>query len=325
MAVPATKDPTGPVADRWVSKPIKLYFRLGDLYLWVVTFHGKQLSVHSSKLPSDLSPSSSLLGEFFSGLEVRSILAHPIERKVSRLLLLPHTIRYAPEQYRRYFVDLRGLFDDYLRKFSSKSRSTLARKIRRFAEFSGEEIEWREFRRVEEVEEFHCLAREVSKKTWQERIPLGGFPDTDEFRRELFDLASHGRMRGYILFHLGKPISYAYCLAQDDALLYGRLGYDPEFKRWSPGTVLLYLILQRLFAEGNFRLFDFGGQENWYKDFFSTRVTLCADVYYLPRTWRNYVILALHSAFVSLNRAAGKILDVFGIKARVKRVFRRRA
>jgi CelD/BcsL family acetyltransferase involved in cellulose biosynthesis len=49
------------------------------------------------------------------------------------------------------------------------------------------------------------------------------------------------------------------------------LGHDPAFGQFSPGTVLLFLILERLFAERRFRVFDFGGMAAEYKVFFCDR------------------------------------------------------
>ena len=47
-----------------------------------------------------------------------------------------NAIRYVSHRGRRYFVDLlSGGFEDYFAKFSAKTRNTLKRKLRHFAEF----------------------------------------------------------------------------------------------------------------------------------------------------------------------------------------------
>jgi CelD/BcsL family acetyltransferase involved in cellulose biosynthesis len=93
-----------------------------------------------------------------------------------------------------------------------------------------------------------------------------------------------------------RPISYLFCSAQAEVLLYRHFGYDPEFGRWSPGTVPQYLALERLFAEGRFRLFDFTAGAH--KQFFSTGSTRCADLYFFRRTPRNLLLLGLHAGAV---------------------------
>ena len=66
-----------------------------------------------------------------------------------------------------------------------------------------------------------------------------------------------------------------------DIIVYKHIGYDEKFAQSSPGTVLLYLMLQRLLNEGEFRLLDFDGTEYYpYKEFFSTRAISCARLFW---------------------------------------------
>ena len=53
---------------------------------------------------------------------------------------------YVPSQYPRYYIDMRLSFAEYKDKFSSKTRSTLNRKIRKYAEYCGGEISWRDIK-----------------------------------------------------------------------------------------------------------------------------------------------------------------------------------
>jgi CelD/BcsL family acetyltransferase involved in cellulose biosynthesis len=89
-----------------------------------------------------------------------------------------------------------------------------------------------------------------------------------------------GRVRGYVLMSEGQPAAYVFCQIEHDVIIYKHIGYDENFAHNSPGTVLLYLILQRLFNEGEFRLRDFDGTEYYaYKEFFATRAINCARVF----------------------------------------------
>ena len=119
-----------------------------------------------------------------------------------------------------------------------------------------------------------------------------GLPDSSQFQNKMLDLANCGMARGYILFHGESPIAYLFCPAKDDILFYQYVGYDPGYKRWSPGTVLQYMVLERLFDESKFRLLDFTEGEGPHNEFFSTESTLCADIYYFRRTFRNFLLLS---------------------------------
>ena len=55
--------------------------------------------------------------------------------------------------------------------------------------------------------------------------------------------------------------AYVFCRIDHDVIIYKHLGHDERFTQYSPGTVLLYLLLERLFEEAEFRLLDFDGME----------------------------------------------------------------
>jgi len=310
--------------DRWAPRRITLELRLGNFILFSKSISAKELVVHFSQLSSDPGEPPPPIEELSSGLEAALISAHPIAKRLPALEFHPRVIRYVPAHYRRFSIDLQGSFDDYLKKFSSKSRKTLAREVRRFSELSGGTLCWREYRGRDDLEEFNRLAREVSKKSWQEKLQDIGFPESAEFWDELSERAVRDAMRGYILFHRQRPVAYAYCEVEGGVLVYGLVGYDSEYDRWSPGTVLLYLIIQKQFQERIFSSFDLGGREDWYKEFFATRSTLCADILYFPRHARNILFLLLHRSFSSLNRTASRALELLHLRSFVRRLLRKK-
>jgi CelD/BcsL family acetyltransferase involved in cellulose biosynthesis len=311
------------MTDLWVARPIRLEYLLGEIPLFVIRFPGLEFDAHFTSLTTNLDETRPPFAKLSPEVEAIFVRSHPINGELPQLEVLPQAIRYVPARYHRYYVDLRGSFQEYLNKFSSKSRSTLQRKVRKFSDFCKGQIPWREFSRVDEMEEFHRLAREVSKKTYQEKLLNFGMPEGEEFKRELLDLAARDLVRGYILFSGTEPIAYLYCPLRDGVLFYRYLGYDPESRDWSPGTVLQYLVLERLFSEGKFRMFDFTEGEGAHKEFFSTGNTWCADVYFLRRTLRNLLLLRLHSGLRTLSGAAVRVLDRLGVKSRIKKLIRK--
>lgn len=312
------------MTDPWVEKPLQLGFLLGEFPLFSLTFRARVLEVHFSRLPLNPDVPRPPFEEFSSGWEAAVILAHPIREPLPRFTILPHAWRYVPTVYRRSFVDLRGSFQDYLGKLSSKRRYNLRSKMRRARELSGGEFRWREFRAHQEMPEFLRLGRQVSTKSWQGRLLGMGLPEHDEFRREISDLAARGAVRAYILFDGDQPISFVYARVEEEGILVSKLiGYDPEYRHWSPGIVLHGLAFEKLFAEGELRMFDFAEGTGEHKKLFETGSVLCADIYYFRRTAKNFLRLALHTATCFLSRAIVHTLQVFGWKERVKKFFRR--
>jgi CelD/BcsL family acetyltransferase involved in cellulose biosynthesis len=185
---------------------------------------------------------------------------------------------FVRQRYRRWFANLDQSFDAYLAGFSSKSRSTLKRKVRKLAERSGGTLDLRCYRTPAAIDEFHRHARAVSALSYQERLLDYGLPDGEAAVAEMRDLAARDAMRGWILFLDGRPASYLYAPSDGATLIYAYLGYDPRFADLSPGAVLQIEAMRALMAERRFRLFDFTEGEGQHKKLFATGEVECVDL-----------------------------------------------
>ena len=123
---------------------------------------------------------------------------------------------------------MRQSFAEYKSKFSAKTRSTINRKIRKYADYCGGEIQWKVYKAVGDMAEFFKLARAVSATTYQEKLLDAGLPESEKFFLEMEQLARQQRLRGFVLFHDGRPVSYLYCpVKPSGVVIYAFLGYDP--------------------------------------------------------------------------------------------------
>jgi hypothetical protein len=300
-------------------EPEFLYFAVGGRPLMKLSLNALTLAIPFTELDTDIEAHVPIWSTFPDETTAAVVPAQPIAVEVPTVTILPHAIRYVASRSNRYFVDLSGSFAAYLRKFRAKPRHNLTRTIRRCAELCGGQIEWREFRSPEEMSEFVALAIAVSPNTWQERVGGPGFPREHEFEKAIVNLAIDGLARGYVLFHGSRPIGYVLCQACDDVLLYARPAYDQEYADWSPGTVLLYLLLEKLFAEGRYRHLDFGEGTLAYKQFFATNYIRCARIMYFRRSCRNCSIVMSHWSVSCLSRSTGRVLKAAKLHERLKR------
>ena len=129
--------------------------------------------------------------------------------------------------------------------------------------------------------------------------------------------------RGYLLMHERKPVAYIYSPCLDGILYYQFVGHDPEYNSFSPGTVLQYAVLEELFTSNGVSLFDFTEGEGRHKSFFSTDSIRCADIYYFRRSLRNRLVVRIHASVDGFSRGLGTLMDKIGLKAKLKRWFRR--
>jgi CelD/BcsL family acetyltransferase involved in cellulose biosynthesis len=265
-----------------MTAAVSLPFRVGARTLWRVERRLRRVSLSLDAARQGLTPSLPPLDG--DGYLIVSLAA---ENVAPVLAAYPGLRPFVRQRYPRFYASLDQSFDAYLAAFSSKSRSTLKRKVRKLAERSGGTIDLRCYRCPDEVEDFHRHARRVSELSYQERLLDAGLPEGDEALAAMRASAGHDGMRGWILFLDGEPISYLYAPADGDTLIYAYLGYDPRFADLSPGTVLQVEAMRQLMDEGRYRLFDFTEGEGQHKKLFATGEVECVDLLLVRPTLTN--------------------------------------
>jgi hypothetical protein len=320
-ATAAPIDDRSAVAWEKAAIPFKLQFSDVTLATLRLTLMRRSASLNEPPLREDEVPAPP--PALAPGAHGYVVWSQPVLGEMPVFARRGKTVVYVPRQFERYHIDLSGDFSTYQGKFSGKSRSTIKRKVKKFAELSGGTIDWRHYKTVEEIDTFFRFARLVSEKTYQERLIGAGLPDSREFVEELRRRAEQGLVYGYILFLNGNPISYLYCPIDEGALRYSHLGYDPACADHSPGTVLQWLVVEALFAEQRFRLFDFTEGEGQHKKFFSTDSTRCADIVVVRKAAVPLMTITLHHLAGVASRGIGTILDRIGLRARIRRLLRR--
>ena len=306
----------------WSLSAVPFNLRLGELTLLSprIVLQTVELSLDdAARVDDDLLPPADRVAAGSEGFLIRSM---PVRRRLPVLRFRRHFLCYVPSQYRRYYVNLDQTFEDYKSRFSSKTRSTLNRKLKKYANRSNGRIDWRAYRSEAEMFEFYELARQVSQTTYQERVLKSGLPSDDGFRKEMLERAQANEVRGFLLFDEAKPVAYLYCPSAKGILQYQYVGYDPSLGAWSIGTILLWCALESIFDERKFRLFDFTEGEGEHKREFSTHSVECANVYFLRPTLRNLTLVSLQGTIDILTAVAGKMLHWIGFKSRLKSLIR---
>lgn len=306
----------------WQLRPVPLKFQFGDWTLFSVTLRLQVSSIElKDEMPAQAEPEApdGVDGAGAQGFLIRGL---PVAESLPALSRQGRFLRYAPLQYDHCYIDLRTTFQAYRDKFSSKTRSTIQRKIRKYAEHCGGEVPWRSYKTRQEVPEFLSLARKVSALSYQERLLGVGIPDTEEFASQACALADEDRLRAYVLFHGERPVAYLYCPVHEGVVVYAYLGYDPAFMQWSVGTILQWLALEQLFDEARFTYFDFTEGQSDHKRLFSTHQRRCANVYFIRSSMWTRALVAAHRGLDRSAGLAGQLLERWGLKARVKRLIR---
>lgn len=249
------------------------------------------------------------------------VLSVPTARLAAVTAHYPGFIAGGRQDYRRHFIDMRQSFADYMGRFSGKTRSTLRRKARKLAEETGGYVVT-EHRAAAEIEAFLAAALPLSARTYQARLLDAGLPDDPAARRAMLEAAEDGRMRAFLLHAGGAPIAYLSLPVTGATLVYAHLGYDPDWARLSPGTVLQMDALERLFAEERFRWFDFTEGEGAHKAMFGTGSAACSSLLLLEPTLANHTLLGARDAFDAGVAGARALVERSGALGRIRTLLR---
>jgi hypothetical protein len=226
--------------------------------------------------------------------------------------------------YKHYFVDTSSSFDDYMGRFKGKTLNSLKRKIKK-AEKSNTLKECVEiYKSEEDVQKFLSIAKKISETSYQEKLLGRELPTTAEFNNKLKKMAEAGTFRGYILYAEDTPIAYNLCpIYGDGIMLYDFTGYNPEYSKYSAGTVLQYKIIEQCFEDPNIKTYDLCTGEGQHKEFFATGYKTCCDVFYFPSTL--FYIASVYSRFLieNLSRKITHGLEKAGVKNKIKKLIRR--
>ena len=226
--------------------------------------------------------------------------------------------------YRHFYVSTTTDFDDYLTRFKGKTLNSLKRKLKKIDKSNNETDSCVCFQLETDVEVFINVAKSISETSYQEKLLGRSLPTDDEFVIKLKELAINGNFRGYILYAEDTPIAYNLCpIYGNGIMLYDYTGYNPEFSRYSAGTVLQYNIIEQCFADPKIQAYDLCTGEGKHKEFFANGYKTCCDAYYFPTNVRFFFLVYSRLLIESSAKSLIAIMDKAGIKSRIKTFIRR--
>ena len=307
------------ISQVWRDEEYPLTFTLGGLE-WQSRIPARILTTPWSQL--SLKPILPPWEETPKDIPLVVVPAQPVREALPVFSLTSGCFRYVVSQENRYLLKFEGSFDQYMMKFGAKQRYNFRRAVHRLTEFCGGELRDAEYRSLAELRQFRGAAMEISRKS-----PLylqgAGLPKSESGWKAVFESVPRGDSCVRMLFHGPRPIAYFISLGrrEHNTLLLWKVGYDPEYAPWSPGTVLLLNVIERLFIEGRFSLLDFGPMEFDYKRWFGTHHPL-PPKFLLRPSLKSAGLVALN---IGINRGAelmGAMLNELGVKQQFKTVMR---
>jgi CelD/BcsL family acetyltransferase involved in cellulose biosynthesis/sRNA-binding carbon storage regulator CsrA len=198
-----------------------------------------------------------------------------------------------------HVLPLPETFEEYLGKFSSKRRYNLKRQVRLLREQGGGKLTLQRVDGREQVWPFLEGTRELLSRSGPKEGVAAWMGERPGLLKRLFDQAERGLLRSYLM-HCGDVCVGCVCGRQyRDTYYFDASTYHQEWARFSPGTVLLHLIIEDLIRGQQTRLIHFGFGEPYYEHS-ATNLRLergCVKLF--QKTVANRLRLGAHSAFQS--------------------------
>jgi hypothetical protein len=216
-------------------------------------------------------------------------------------------------------IHLAGSFDDYMKKFSAKTRKNRYREIKILRERGDMKLV--RVSEASQIDAFLESAYAISRKTRHfDRFGWGiAGRDPDSVRDELQMLARRGWLRSYLLLCGGVACSFILGHQYDSRFYPAAAGVDRAWSSYSVGTVILLLVLKDLFQENSPKYYDLGSHSQ-HKEHFANESYPEEAVWLFPRRAYPLIASSIYRVCNEASTRAAAILDRLNLKSRVKRL-----
>lgn len=257
--------------------------------------------------------------------EVLSIEGLPTDSALFRLLSDAGRKRLCLQlgkPFMHQFIVFPPTFDEYLQQLGKRSRKSVQYSQRRLSrEFDTELFECDS---SDLIDRFLTDAITVSKKTYQWNLLGLGLRNKADFTETLGHWARHADLCSFILYCDGTPTAFMLGYIYRSCYYYIDVGYDPDWAKYSVGSVLQLLVLERLYKmDTPPRSFDFSTGYGEHKGRFGNYQQEEVNILVLPSSVKNRLFLFLYRLIEGTSNVLVALLEKMGIKKKLKKFIRR--
>jgi len=215
------------------------------------------------------------------------------------------------------YLELPGSEEELLDKLSSQLRSTIKRKTKKMLtdgitfDFTSD---------VEVIGSHMNSLFSLHQKCWNARGMPGTLKDENKKKFHLniaANLLPKNNIRLYTLKESDKIIAALYGFQYGGSIFYFQSGYDPEWSKYSPGTLLMWKAMNNAIQEGA-QIFDFLRGDEAYKKLWAKNVkTTYSTVFYKNPNMKMNIYFLLTGVIFDAKRRVKQI--IFKLKSLLKR------
>jgi GNAT acetyltransferase-like protein len=210
--------------------------------------------------------------------------------------------------------------EEVYRGLSADHRGEIRRKTRKIlADYSGS-VRIQCLRETADLDRIFRDVEEIARKTYQRGLRVG-FEDTAEMRQILRLETGRGQHRTYILYINDKPCAFWMGTLYGGTFYTGPVGYDPSYRRYSPGTYLLTKMIED-FCNNGVGTVDFGLGDAEYKQRFGNLSWQEGSVLIFGAGLRGLAINAVRTPAIVVDRLTRRALEQSGLLSGAKKIWR---
>jgi len=208
-----------------------------------------------------------------------------------------------------YKMTLPESIDDFYKGRSSAKRTKLRSLFKRLEKDYSGHIVIKTFHEMDQVKKFCRDAEEISRKTYQFAYG-GGFECNIEMLHLLNLFSERNCLRAYILYVKDNPCAYWIGILHQNIShgIQGGTGYNPKYKKYEVGTVLLLKMIEDFCNDRLVRYIDFGQGDSFYKRRFCDLHWEAADFYIFQPTLKGVKLNMMRSLTGAFHQLGNFIL-----------------
>jgi CelD/BcsL family acetyltransferase involved in cellulose biosynthesis len=230
---------------------------------------------------------------------------------------------HLPELSQNYILRISGDFEQVYGQLSSNLREQIKRKKKKIqADFKGN-AKFICYTQPDDLESVVPQIEEVARKSYQRGLAVG-FNDNVAMRRRLAFCATRGWLRIFVAYLGGRPAGFSIGTVCNKTYTSDFLGYDPQYRDYSVGTVLQSALIEKCCEDG-VHVIDFSAGYADYKKRFGNDSMTVARVYVFAPKAKGIYLNGVKTVTASLNKTAKYILASGGLLSKMKKTLRSRA
>lgn len=209
----------------------------------------------------------------------------------------------------------------FYKSLSAHRRRYIKYYCRKLEEVCSGQVEVKCYHAEKDLDYVIDTAAQISASTYKNALEAG-FVDDSVTSSLLHQAARDGWLRAYILYANHEPCAFEYGVKYGTTFFADYMGYDPNLKAVSPGTILWVKVIEMLSEDPDVHLLDYGVGSAAYKERFGTESWPKASIYIFAPRFYPVCINILRTLILGLNSALEYILNKAGFVGWVKRRWR---